>query len=119
MVKVKLIEKLSGSTLLESLVAMILLLICIILATGVINSIVHSSNATEKLRAVLLTQELMNQTRMEERYIDEDIQEDHFLLQKRASKYQDIDDIVMIIITAKNEMGEKLSVQHELVKIYP
>ena len=119
MVRVKLIGKLSGSTLLESLVAMILLLICIILATGVINSLSQSSNDLEKLKSALLSQELMNQTRKEERYIDEDIQEDRILLQKRSSKYNNIDDVVMIVITAKNEMGENLSVQHELVKIYP
>ena len=111
--------RLKGSTLLESLIAMILLLIYIILATGVINNIIQSSNAIEKFKASLLTMELMNQTKIEERFIDEDFPGDQISLEKRVTKYQDCDDIIMIDITALSSTEKVLSHETSLIKMYP
>ena len=73
---------LKGTTLLEALIAMVMLLICILVSAGVINNLLQSSSSGDKLKAELLLNKWMNETIEQSNFMDEESGTNDFRLTK-------------------------------------
>jgi Tfp pilus assembly protein PilV len=110
-------KRLKGSTLLEALIAMVLLLICIIISAGVINNIVQSADSADKLRAELLLSKWMTDAVDQSQFINEEITSGDLKLTKKATRLTDYDDVVYINLIATNKEGRLVGEKKLLIKV--
>jgi Tfp pilus assembly protein PilV len=117
--KIKFDKRLKGSTLLEALIAMVLLLICIIVSAGVINNIVQSADSADKLRAELLLSKWMSDTRYNSQFVDEETTSADLKLTKKVTRLTGYDDMVYIRLVATNKEARVVGEKKMLIKISP
>jgi Tfp pilus assembly protein PilV len=110
---------LKGTTLLEALIAMVMLLICILVSAGVINNLLQSSSSADKLKAEVLLNKWMNETIEQSNFMDEESGTNNFRLTKKVLRLQEYDDIISVQLTATNEEGRKVGEKKMLIKTSP
>lgn len=110
-------KRLKGSTLLEALIAMVLLLICIIISAGVINNIVQSADSADKLRAELLLSKWMVDTVDQLKFVDEETTSNDLKLTKKVTRLTDYDDVVYIRLVATNKEARVVGEKKVLIKV--
>src|ERR1700752_1768666 len=107
--------KLKGTTIIEVLVAMSIILVCSSLATLIYLNILKSQNSSEKLRAFLHLKKVQEETIKDARYINEDWQDGEFTIKKECKPYQSNKNLVQLRITVANENKKELIDQSILV----
>lgn len=98
--------KLKGTTIIEVLVAMSIILVCSSLATLIYLNILRSQNSSEKLRAFLQLKKAQEETINEARFINEDWQDGEFVIKKECRPYPQSKNIIQLRITVSNESKE-------------
>ena len=119
MVKINFNKRLRGSTLLEALIAMVLLLICIIISAGVINNIVLSADSADKLRAELLLNNWMADTMDQSQFVDEERTTGNLKLTKKVIRLPNYEDVIYIRLRATNNETRVVGEQKMLIRILP
>ena len=107
--------KLKGTTIVEVLVAMSIILVCSSLATLIYLNILKSQNSSEKLRAFLELKRSREITIKESRYINEEWQEGEFIIKKECKPYQGNSKLIQLRIVVLNETKKELINQSSLI----
>ena len=108
--------KLKGSTIVEVLVAMSVILVCSSLATLIYLNILKSQNSSEKLRAFLCMKKAREETLANERFINEEWEEGEFSIRKECRPYQSSKKLVQLTIKVSNKEQKELINQSILVE---
>lgn len=108
-------KKLQGATLLESIVAMVLLMVCLGIATLVYVNVVGSGNSRQKFHAYVLIHQVAAQARIQRNYLDEEQEMAGITVTKKISKYAGMEKTYTMKITATDLNGEVLAEQKEII----
>lgn len=111
------IHKVQAATLMEVLVAITIIMIVITISTMVFLNVTGSSFTGEKLRSVLLMNEVSIETRKNKSYFDEEIKKENILIQKRLDKYTGQSDLLLFHLSAYNESQKFLGERKEILLI--
>ena len=100
--------KLKASTLIEVLVAMVIISISFAIGLAVITNVINSSNQKQKLDAFLLADSVAVQTIKEERYFDENYEFENFNLVKTVHQHQKNNNLEIIQIAVFDKTKKKI-----------
>jgi hypothetical protein len=108
-------KKLAGSTLVESLVAMVIILISAGISSVIYVNLMESQKSRLKLKANLMLGEIAFISRKENRYFDETIDEKEFVIHKLITKYQTSEGASVMSLRAIDPKGMVLAEYRELI----
>jgi type II secretory pathway pseudopilin PulG len=108
--------KLRGTTIIEILVSMSIILICSSMATLIYLNILKGENTAEKLRAYNELKKTQQTCIKEGKYINEEWQEGEFLIKKECRIYQSNKNIIQLKVVVMNEEKKELINQSILVE---
>jgi Tfp pilus assembly protein PilV len=104
-----------ASTLLEVIIAMVIILVIFTLAIGVYNNVLGASPSIKKQQAKAMSDECIARSINEENWNDEQITRDDIILEKKVLPYQSYNDLVVITVTAFQQ-DKELSRSRQIVK---
>ena len=112
----KLRGKIKASTLLEVIVAMVVILIVFVLATGIYANVMRSSPSVKQQRVKAIISGLIAESIAAGNWKDEVIAIDSMAFQKTVTPYQAYPDLRLVQVVAI-EQGKEISVVKRVVKM--
>lgn len=107
--------KLSGNTLIETIVAMVIIIFCTTLAALIYLNVLSSQNTAQKLRAFYISKEVVLQSVSGKDFLDAAFKKDGLQVDKSCKPYKENSDLICIRVILKDEDGRKLWEQNEIV----
>lgn len=107
--------KLKAATLMESLVAMVVVLVCCGIAAMIYVNVMNSGNEREKLKAHLLLNETAIKTKSERLFLDEEIKGEFITIRKTVEPYKEQADLSLLVLTALDEAGNIIETRKEII----
>lgn len=104
-----------AATLLETLVAMIIVLIGFSISIMIYINVIKSNSAGLKIKANMAAEAMKRECIRTKSFIDEEKEYDQFVLVKTAEKYDKNERLVVLRIVAKTKKGRKLFDRREMV----
>lgn len=111
------ITKLKAATLMEVLAAITIIMTVISISTVVFVNVTGSSYTAEKLRSILLINEVSLETQKSKAFFDEDFTKEGLLVSKKADKYNGSSELLLIHFAVYNESKKLLSERKEIVLV--
>lgn len=108
-------NKVNASTLLEVIVAMVVIMIVFIIATGIYTNVIKSSPSVKQQQARALAIGVIQQSKLDHDWTESIAQVDSITLQKEVAPYGEYADLILIKVTAK-EHGKEIGVVKQIVK---
>lgn len=106
---------LTASTLLETLIAMVIILVVFTLAIGIYNHVLSYTPTARYEQAKTLCNGVIEQSIMEENWTDAESMQDSILLKKTVLPYEKYADLVLITVTAV-EQEKQIGLCKRIVK---
>ena len=107
--------KLKGSTLIETLVAMMVILISLVFCGIIYVNILSSGKSHKTFRAQTLLNEIAIKTRGEKKFVDEKMENSDIVIQKSIRTYNGIKDLYLQSLTASDTNGKMFGEYRELI----
>lgn len=107
--------KAKASTMIEALVAMVIILGAFVVTCMIYVNITTSDHNRQKLNAQLLISEMMIKTRQDKSYIDEKTETATLIIEKTVSKYPNAENLNQVNIKATNKEGKLIVEYKELM----
>ena len=104
-----------GATLLESLVAMVILAFCFSLSAIIFASVLDSDSNKKNLLAVSQMNEISQRTRLSKAYFDEEIKTEGFTFIKKINVRDNAKGLIEMKIKAYDSKGHLIAERKELV----
>jgi Tfp pilus assembly protein PilV len=108
--------KLKAASLLEVVIAMVI--ISIVFGVGMMTymNILKSSFSVQQLNATLLLNKIVEETKQEQSFFDETITEENITVYKKASKYQGNDNLVLLELEVLDAENKILANRKQLIR---
>ncbi|HWY38551.1 MAG TPA: hypothetical protein VNY73_08330 [Bacteroidia bacterium] len=107
--------KLNGNTLIETIVAMVVIIFCTTMATVIYLNVLASQNSAQKLRAFYLSKDAVQQSLVKKDFLDASTGVEGMKIEKTCKPYKGSTDLVCLKIVVTSEEGKKLWEQTEIV----
>lgn len=107
--------KLKGTTIIEVLVSMSIILVCSSLGTLIYLNVLKSQNSSEKLRAHFQLKKTQKETIDQKRFLNEDWKEGEFEIKKECRPYNGNSKLIQLNINITNEDKKELANQSILI----
>lgn len=111
------LRKYKGFTLVETIIALVITMVCVGIAFTIMLNIEQSGNNYKKIQAHLLLIQELNNTKKEKKFIDENITLENIYLVKTITEYKSFELLYQLKISAFDNNGKKLDEVRELVII--
>ena len=108
---------LKAATLMEALIALILIMFCFVIGSMIYVNVVKSDNNRQELNANLLLHEITLKTIQEKKFIDEKIENENMTIQKTVTQYKNTNNLNLLTLTASDKKGRILAQHKELMVI--
>lgn len=108
-------KKLKATTLIEVLVAMIIILLSFGTGMMIYNNILNSDNGYEKMKSRLILNEIAIETKKEKTFFDEIKEEETFTIHKSIEQYKDKKNLSLLHLKAFNKQGRLIAEKKELI----
>nr|WP_068893381.1 prepilin-type N-terminal cleavage/methylation domain-containing protein [Pedobacter panaciterrae] len=108
-------NKVKASTLLEVIVAMVIIMIVFVIATGIYTNVIKSSPSIKQQQARALASGIIQQSTLDRDWTESSVQVDSITLQKEVLPYEGYADLILIRVTAK-EQGKEIGIAKQIVK---
>jgi len=106
---------LKASTLLEVIIAMVIIMVIFTLAIGVYNNVLNASPSIKKQQAKAMIGVMMATSIHDKKLDDEQFTKDDIVLEKIVVPYEGYSDLVLITVTA-SQQGKVLGTARQVVK---
>lgn len=110
-------KKLKAATLMESLIAMVILVVCFGIATMIYFNILHSDKQRIKLKALLLINKKIFIIKKEKKIIDTEYKEGPFILKANFEKLEGASNLFHFKLSASDGEGNMIAIHDELLPI--
>lgn len=107
--------KLKASTLMESMVAMVVVMLCFGIASMIYVNVMNSKNKRIELHAHLLLNNIAIQTKKLDLFIDEEIREGEIIITKKVETYKEISGLSWLKLTALDANGKIIATHNALI----
>lgn len=114
---VKLNAKISASTLIEAIVAMLIIVIVYGIGIMIFMNVKKSANNGLKLEAILQVENILSQTKKEAKYVDENFDFDNLKIEKKILKYDNASSLNILEIKALSNDNKVLTEHREIIKV--
>jgi Tfp pilus assembly protein PilE len=112
---VKLNHSLKASTLMESLIAMVILVVCLGIGTMIYTNVIGSDRERKQLHALLLANKEAIAVKSERNYLDSESQVDDWTIKKTVEKYNETENLFLLSITVLDRDKKIISTRRELI----
>jgi hypothetical protein len=113
----KITTKLKAGTLLESTIAMVLIIVCFGIGTMVITNVLSNDHSHNAYRAKNILNDISFKIQTTKKYIDENELVQGFKIQKTFEKYLGADNILQMTLRAVDNNEKIIYEHHELIII--
>lgn len=107
--------KLKAATVMESLVAMIILIICLGIATMIYSSILTGDQQRKRLHATLLANEEAMLVKETNNFLDNEHQKGDWIIKRTLEKYKDSGNLLMLSVSIMDADRKTIYTQRELI----
>jgi len=114
---VKLNHTLKASTLLESLIAMIIIVVCFGVATMIYSNVLDSDKQRLQLKAILVLNQEAIETKIEKKFLESEKQIGDWTIRKTVEKYPQTENVYSISLSVIDRNGKVIATHNELMLI--
>ena len=111
----KLNKKLKAATLMESLIAMIIIVVCLGVGTMIYSNVLNSDKQRLKFKAILMLNEEAEQIKSHKNFIDGEKQEGEYKIRRSITKKSQTENLYILALVVLNEEGKVLGTRNELI----
>jgi hypothetical protein len=111
----KLTKKLKAATLMESLIAMIIIIVCFGIGTMIYSNVLSSDKQRLKLKAILLLNQEAASIKKEHLFIDGEKQQGDYLIKRMIKKMNQTENVYILSLVAVNKEGKIIGTRNELI----
>lgn len=112
---VKVIQiKLRGFTIMESIVAMVVLILCFGFASTLMVKVMTSEDQISKKKAFLIAKEKVQKVKIGKLYIDEIHEVGDFFVETKIEEYKNIQGLIWVNVLVKDSKGKTLCELNQL-----
>lgn len=108
-------NQVKASTLLEVIIAMVIILIVFVIATGIYTNVIRSSPSVKAQQARALAMSMIRESIAERDWTDESTEKDSVRLSKTVIPYEGYTDLLLITVTA-TEHGKTVGQSKQIIK---
>lgn len=108
-------KKIKAATMIESLIAMVVVMLCFGIATTVYVNVISSGNQLLKMKSEFLLRKVALESKRDHLFLDEKITVDEITVQKRVTPYNGSKKLVRLNLQAFGNNEKLLSEYNELV----
>jgi len=112
---VKINKRFKATTILESMVAMVIAVVCLGIGTMVFVNVLNSDKDRSSLRADLLLNRISLQLKRAKLFIDGEEKAENLIIRKTFEKYGDTDNLLQMTLQALDENNKLLFERKELI----
>ncbi|HEX3008685.1 MAG TPA: type II secretion system protein [Bacteroidales bacterium] len=112
-------KKYKASTLIEVIVAMIIVLICAGLGMTAFTNVNKDLNITQEAESVVYMNKVLTDTQIERDYTDKDFSFENVNIERRVTAYKNEKRLRIVVITAFNLQSKKTGEIKEVIMIVP
>jgi hypothetical protein len=109
--------KVKASTLVESIIAMLIVTIVFSMALVLMLNISKNSNNSLKTKAYILANDVLVKTKSEKSYFDQEFNYGNILIKKTVAEYENNEELFFLNISTYDLRNHKLFEQNELIII--
>ena len=108
-------HKLRAATLMESLIAMVIIVVCMGIATMIYSNVLDSDNERAQLRALLLLNKEAGQIKNEKKFVDSEKQAGDWTIKTTIEHYDQSEDLYKLSLKITDGSGKVIAVRNELI----
>lgn len=112
---VKLDHPLKASTLMESLIAMVILVVCLGVGTMIYTNVLGSDQERKQLHATLIANREAITIKSEQNYLDAEWQVDDWTVKKTVEKYNETENLFLLSIAVLDRDKKVIALRRELI----
>ena len=109
-------KKINASTLVESLIAMVVVVISFGIATTIYVNVLSSGEEFQRLKAVAILQKIAMETKQNRLYLDDNIVVDQFIVEKKVISYNGQKHLFQLKLKAYVQKEKQLDEYNELIQ---
>ncbi len=109
------VKKLKASTLPESIVAMVIIIICLSISTAIIANVMSNDHDYAKLKCLQIIEAERLNIKKNNVYIDSEEHYGAFIVKKKFENYKDTEKLLWLKLTITDAAGHRLVEQNELI----
>ena len=114
---VKVNQRLKASTLMESLIAMVIMVVCLGVATMIYTNVLSSDKQRNQLKAMFLANEEAGKTKAEKNFLDSEIQAGDWIIKKTVAKYEQTENLYKLSLTVLDRNKKIIVTRNELIPV--
>lgn len=116
---VRLDPHLKASTLIESLIAMVVLVLCLGIATMIFTNILHSDKDRKELTAAQIADREIIRTKQEKNFLDAEYEVNDLIIKKTVEKYEQTENLFILSLAVLNADRKPVYIHRELILVEP
>lgn len=114
---VKVNHQLKAATLMESLIAMIIIVVCFGVATMIYNNVLDSDKQRQQLKAILLLNKKAFQIKNEKNFVDGEEQHGEWAIKRTIEHYEQSENLYLLKLLVTDKEQNKIATRNELIII--
>lgn len=111
------LKKAKASTLMETLIAMVVIVLCFSLGLLIYMNVVSSENRMQKFHANLLLKNIAAEVQKENEFIDVEIETDGLTVKQSIKKYESAENLFQLTLTAFDKKNRLIAAHREIIFI--
>ncbi len=116
MAGVKISHSIKASSLFETIVALMVIMIVFGIAMTIYVNVMRNSTSLSELKASLRLDELARETKEKKSYFDEKFEDESTLIEKKVTKYKDKEGLFLLDLQAFDKTNKRLAERKELLQ---
>lgn len=108
-------HNLKAATLMESLIAMIIIVVCFGVATMIYTNVLDSDKQRLQLKAILILNKTAIESKAKNEFLDSEEQEGDWTINKTVEKYSGTENLYQLTLAVKDRNGKIIAVRNELI----
>lgn len=108
---------LKAATLMESLIAMVIIVICFGVGTMIYSNVMDSDKQRLQLKAILVLNGEALETKTNRKFLDSEEQSGDWIVKKTIERYPEAENLYRLSLAAVYKNGKTIAVRNELILI--
>lgn len=109
--------KLKAATLVESMIAMVIIVLSLGITTMIYTNVIQSDHQREQLKGMLLIKNEVVFIKANKKYLDDEKVTDNYVIKSVIQPYKQSEDLYQLSLSAKNAKGKLVASHSELIII--
>lgn len=108
-------HNLKAATLMESLIAMIIIVVCFGVATMIYTNVLDSDKQRLQLKAILILNKKAIESKTKKEFLDSEEQAGDWIINKTVEQYSGTENLYQLNLAVKDRNGKIIAIRNELI----